>query len=209
MEMKTGTIELNELQPDRYAFILSFLAVIWRRVWITAQIYSWHNFVDLDDGIVLKCLKYNILAPTGIGNTIKEYLTKALKTGFLMPKDYEKNIYAQRAIKLYSQAYKIASSKDRDSEIKFIHDYASSVFDLKSDLNNNNECIDTIKDIDKEKTIEEITILNILGDKNHNHNCKLCNQIEIWNIDLGLMHSEDPYQNVIMYGLLAALESKP
>ena len=57
MEMKTGIKPLQEVTKEQNAFILSFLAIIFRRVWITAKIYSLHQNHPIDANMFLKCLK--------------------------------------------------------------------------------------------------------------------------------------------------------
>lgn len=189
--MKTGVRENKEVTLEQQAFILSFLAVIWRRVLITVYIYCDHNCITMSSNVVLKCLKYNVLAPTGIGNTLKPYITKALDVGFLMPEDYKSNIYVERAVKLFGDAYKIIKNNRKD-EMKFIHDYAAAAFEK------------TYKLLKKEIEDTQFSDEQIEQPK---HSCKLCDLVQLWDINLGLVNSDDPFQNVLMYGLLRAFET--
>lgn len=188
--MKTG-LKSDEISIEKQAFVLSFLAIIWRRVLITVYIYCQHNSVPISSNVVLKCLKYNILSPTGIGNTLKPYLSKALDVGFLMPEDYRGNVYAERAVKLFNETYTILKRNDR-SEMNFVHDYAASAFEKTNQFW-------------KEET--EDTIIPPENTNENDHSCKLCSLIDSWDVNLGLINSEDPYQNVLMYGALTAFDT--
>ena len=211
VQMKTGSNNLAEITAEQNAFILSFLAIIWRRVWITSMIYADHNNIAINSNIVLKCLKYNILAETGIGNLIKPFLIKALTSGFLMPKDYENNLYAQRAVKLFGEAYKICKKRDKskEEELKFVHNYASSVFQQIEPFlaDNFKESLDLMADVTKMPPLHNKDIDEALKRLNIRHHCELCELIDLWNIKLELVHNDDPYTNVIMTGLLRCLET--
>lgn len=192
IKMQTGIKKNTQISQEQHAFILCFLAIIWRRVLITVYLYCNHNGVTMSSNVVLKCLKYNVLAPTGIGNDLRPYLTRALDVGFLMPEEYKNNIYAERAVKLFGDAYKIINN-NKGEEMNFIHEYAASSFEKTSKMFRK-ELIDTNL---SDSEIEE----------EPKHSCKLCNYIDLWDINLGLVHDDDPYQNVLIYGLLRAFDT--
>ena len=132
IKMKPGLGIPDEPSDNTRTFVLAFMAIIWRRVWITTAIYCEHNNLNVNKSIVLKALKYNIFSQAGIGNTLKPYIIKALTDGFLMPQFYERNIYANRAIKLYKPAYAVIKKKNRHAEIQFLKNYAFKVFNMDS-----------------------------------------------------------------------------
>jgi len=214
MEMKTGIKPLQEVTKEQNAFILSFLAIIFRRVWITAKIYSLHQNHPIDANMFLKCLKYNVLAETGIGNLLKPFLVKALTEGFLMPNDYKGNVYAERAVKLFGEAYKICTKHNhsKDEELNFIHGYASSaLIDMQNALlDNRKEALDLMADV---TTVPNPSYDNLSDDLENlslsekKHHCELCHLIDLWDLKMELIYSEDPYNNVIITGLLRALEN--
>lgn len=201
IEMKTGRGEVNELTDNLRTFVLVFMSVIWRRVWITTTIYCEHNGLELNKDIILKCLKYNIMSDTGIGNTLKPYIKVAFKDGFIMPSLYRKNLYATRAIMMYKDAYEIVKKHDPNLETEFIKDYALSIFKLepKQVSESASEIQDTIKeanqldsDTDSDKSQSEMDKCN----------CRLCDLINAWDINMSLVYSDDPFQNIIMTGLM-------
>ena len=150
IKIKTGISLPNEPSLNIKTFLLTFMTIIWRRVWITTSIFCEHNNIKISSDVVLKCLKFNIFSDAGIGKNIKPYITKAITEGFLMPGFYKKNIYVTRAVKLYKPAYEIVKLKNRNIEIEFIKKYSLSVFDT-GDINVNEvvaETKDAIKDID-------------------------------------------------------------
>jgi len=55
--------------------------------------------------LLLKCVKYNLLAPTGSYNKMKPYLEKIYSTGFLLPSEFRQEELVNRAISLFSSAY--------------------------------------------------------------------------------------------------------
>ena len=142
--------EPSEKDDNIKTFILVFMAIIWRRVWLTAAIYCEHNKLKLSNDIVVVSLKYNIYSNAGIGNVLKPYINKALVDGFLMPKIFKKNIYATRAVKLYKTAYNIIMSKNNKVELLFLKEYALSIFkmDRKSVKDVVEETRDTVNIVD-------------------------------------------------------------
>ena len=231
IKMKTGSRGSNEPNDNIKTFILIFMAIIWRRVWITTVIYCEHNKVNISKKIVLMALKFNTYSTAGIGNTLKPYITKAMIDGFLMPKFYEKNLYATRAVNLYKSGYEIVKKRNRYAEIKFLKDYAFKVFDIENKVMNDvaEESKDTLAAIERsvksnntdnsddnsdlgsdvtsdtsDDNIEE-TIFITNGDKCY---CKMCELVNSWDINENLIFSDDPFQNAIMKTLSSALEEE-
>ncbi len=225
--MKTGKSVINEenLNDGLKTFVLVFMAVIWRRVWITTTIYCEHNNKDLSKEILLKCLKYNILSNSGIGNTLKPYIKIAFTDGFIMPQVYKKNLYATRAVMMYKEALGIVKQHNPDLQRKFIKDYALSIFhlDVIKVSESANEIRDTIdntldndtsdsdtSDSDSDNDLSVPTTLDFrFGvDRNENNkcDCKLCILINSWDINIDLVYSEDPFQNIIMNGLMGIVD---
>ena len=248
IKMKTGLSETEEPSDNIKTFVVVFMAIIWRRVWITTAIYCEHNKINISKEVVLKALKYNIFSRAGIGNTLKLYIAKALGDGFLLPKFYEKSIYATRAVKLYKPAYAIVKLNSRKAELEFLKTYAFKVFETDNTMVNEvaDESKDTLKDIetserpersDSDVSSDFVSDISIsdenLAENNSDENnsdenntkqtektpnptlfsqlqerckCKLCELIDSWDINIGLIYSEDPFKNVVMKGLSAALE---
>lgn len=226
IKMKTGIAAPDEPSDNIKTFILVFMAIIWRRVWITTLIYSDHNEIKISKDIILKSLKFNIYSTAGIGNTLKPFIVKALKDGFLMPSDYKQNLYATRAIKLYKPAHDVIKMKNRDEEIKFIKEYALKVLNIENKKVNDliEENKDTLDTIDKTNIYSNNFTSSFTSSDNNDKNklenfnsiietehqekcsCKLCGLVNSWDINETLIFSSDPFQNTIMKGLLSALE---
>ena len=168
-------------EQERYAFILSWTAVIWRRIWRCSNIYSEYFNIPINTDIILKCLKYNLLSPTGIVEEILPSLEKALTQGFLMPKEYEQNKYVKNAIKLFGEAYRIARYEKGEKE--FIKNYTSEF----------NDDTDENKDIFREK----------IQDRK-----EFCELVDSWNIELGLYEFKDNIRPILLYSLLKTLYEK-
>jgi len=164
------------LEKEKYAFILAWTASIWKRILRCAYLYSEHQNIPINNDIILKSLKYNLLSSTGIVKELLPSLKKALIQGFLMPKEYEDNKYVKRAVKMFGEAYKISMSET--GELEFIKKHAS-VFD---------------KDEDKD-------ILNVKTEAEESH-CSFCKLMDVWNIDLGIYEFKDNFQIIILYSLL-------
>ncbi len=227
--MKTGAGVSNEPNDNIKTFILIFMAIIWRRVWITTVIYCEHNKVNISKNIILMALKFNIYSTAGIGSTLKPYITKAMIDGFLMPKFYKKNLYATRAVKLYKSAYEIVKKRNRYEEIKFLKDYAFKVFDIEKKIMNDvaEESKDIIAAIEKsvklnnadnslDKSVHGSDVTSDTSDYNVEEtvfipnkdkcDCKMCQLVNSWDISVKLIFSDDPFQNAIMKALSSALE---
>ena len=174
---------------EKNSLLLCFTAVIWKRIFSTLIVYCEHKSIPLNSNDILKCLKYNLLSPSGLVEKLKPYIIKALINNFLMPKDYGDNEYVKNAIKLFSQAYRISKVNNKNKEIDFIHSYASKAF--------------------LENSENEQEIKDLISDSVTDKNVKLCNLIDLWDIELGLVNSEDPYFNLMEYYILSALNNKP
>lgn len=200
-KMKTGRSFLTEPTKEQKAFILSFMAVIWRRNFLTALYYCEHHKTKLNAEIIMKCLKYNVLSQTGIGNQLKFYLLKAFKYNILMPNDYKGNPYVESAVHIFGEAWKAVLSGNKEEETKLIHNYSRTVFmDTEPYVSKNKkEVFDMVRDF---VSLQDFDIRESDGDEC----CNLCKTIDSWDIKLELLYSQDPYNNVIMTGLMRALE---
>ena len=176
---------------EKNTFVLCFSAVIWKRIFICANLYSKHKNIEISPDIILKCLKYNLLSPTGFVSIAKPYLIRALTNGFLMPKEYRENKYIEKAILLFGEGYKICQIGNKDErksqEIDFIYNYCSKN-DEKNNDEKNNEEKDLLLDIGKNITETDF-----------------CNLIDVWDVELGLIDSEDLYFKILQYSLLSTL----
>jgi len=181
MEISKQTEQEKSMQQEKYAFILAWTAVIWKRIWRCSILYSEYQNIPINTDIILKCLKYNLLSPTGIVEEILPSLEKALTQGFLMPKEYEKNKYVKNSIKLFGEAYRIARHEKGEKE--FIKKYASEFTE------------DDDKDIISQK----------LDCKDKKEFCQL---VDSWNIELGLYEFKDNIRPILLYYLLKILDEK-
>ena len=176
---------------EKNSFLLCFTAIIWKRIFSCLITYCEHKSIPLNSNDILKCLKYNLLAPSGMVEKLKPYIIKSLVNNFLMPKDYENNDYVKNAIKLFSQAYRISKLNNNKKEIDFIHLYASKAF---------------IENAENEQEIKDL-INDTIIDKNMESN--FVELIDLWDIELGLVDSDDPYFKLMEHYLLSALNNKP
>ena len=180
---------------EKNSLLLCFTAIIWKRIFSCLIVYCEHKSIPLNSDDILKCLKYNLLAPSGLVEKLKPYIIKALINNFLMPKDYENNDYVKNAIKLFSQAYRITKLNNEKKEIEFIHSYASKAF---------------LENAENEQEIKDL-ISDSITDKKMNNSgfTKIAKLIDLWDVELGLVNSEDPYFILMEYCLLSALNKKP
>jgi hypothetical protein len=194
MEALKESTKYQENSKEKYSFVLAFSATCWKRIWYCIILYCNHQKTQVTNSIILKCLKYNLLCPTGIFFEIEPYLKKALTEGFLMPKEYGSNFYIKRSVRLFGETYKISKIKDKEekkkSEMKFIHSFAATVF--------------TDKKKEKEKELFDIIKKIPNFEKNEKH-CTFCELIENWDIEIGLCEFENIYQELIIYSLLQIL----
>jgi hypothetical protein len=122
----------NVTEIEKNTFILCFIAIIWKRIFISVMLYSEKREIPENKSILMKCIKYNLLAPTGILNILRPYLDKALEQGFLMPSEYQDNLYVKKAINFFREAYDICKITDenyrRSKEKEFIMEECSKIF---------------------------------------------------------------------------------
>ena len=168
---------------EKYTFILCFLSVLWRRIFLSLIVYSKEKNIDIDFENILKCLKYNLFAPTGFVENLRPFIIKAMTKGFLMPKDFRHNIYVKKAIYLFSEAYVICRIEDNEyrkkKEKEFIINYCCDVF--KNTEENRQEALEITKNLEGNSFSE---------------------LVDIWDIDFSLIITDDPYINLIKCSLL-------
>lgn len=168
---------------ERKTFLLCFTTIIWRRIFCTMLVYN--DEKKSYENNLLKCLKYNLLAPNGIVNILKPYIIKCLKNKFLMPNEYRCNETVKNAINLFGSIYKILKRDiNVEREItKYIINYASRI-----EENKGAEMIDCIRDIHDNESLNNISEI-----------------IDVWDIDLTLVPT-DPYIDLISYFLFNYLK---
>lgn len=211
---------------EEEAFLLCFASSFWKRsircMYLYCQIkheekeenFSFSNtntneieLVNLNykpnAKLLLKCVKYNLLAPTGAYGKMKEYLEKIYSTGFLLPSEFKEEELVNRAISLFSSAYLFLKdtkkshqdgpngSISKDLEYvepdydKFTHDFASTVktdgYDYEFD--------------------EKEEILDYLSEK------QFCNLVDSWDIHPSLFSiSSDSIQGRFVVMLTKTLK---
>ena len=101
------------LTPTEHeAFRLCFITVIWKRIFICLDMYCIEKQLPENQEHLIKCIKYNLLAPTGILEKLRPYIDRALEQGFLMPSETADNVYARRAVMLFHECYAICQLSD-------------------------------------------------------------------------------------------------
>lgn len=191
--MKTGgNLENENFGSIKSAFLISFVAVVWRRVWLTAIVYCHHNKKQVSDDEILKCLKFHIFSPLGIGHQIKFALLKSLLLEHLDPEDCD-NEHVCNAVQIYPEAYRIVLSGDEVDQHNFISTYAREI--ISTERKNVLKLVLQIKSLEKEYgTTEDHTL------------CNLCSSIEEYShVNVRSKNSTDPYWNIIIEGLLNML----
>lgn len=232
VKIKTGIHIPDEPSLNIKTFLLVFSAIIWRRVWITAAIYCEHNNMKLDKPTVLKSLKFNVFSEFGIGSVIRPYIVKSLTDGFMMPQFYEQNFYATRAVKLFKPAFEIIKANDRDKEIKFIQDYSMCIFDINENKAEEtaNEIRDLVEELEQSEQSERSKgseriedksgdgiegnglesdnkkLFVLLGSRKKDCVCRMCELVNSWDIESGLIYTEDQFQKIVYKGLITTLE---
>lgn len=178
---------------ERKTFILCFTTIIWKRIFACLILYCKEKNKQDTSEDLMKCLKYNLLAPSGIYNKLKPYIIKCLTQGFLMPKEYQGNPYVKEAIFLFRDAYnicKLASLTDESADDKryiskkekdFIIDYCCKVF------HKNKYGIQEEQDI-----ISDIKVPYSFTDL-----------VDVWDIEMSLVKSEDSYFDIFRYSLFS------
>ena len=101
----------------------------------------------------LKSLTYHVYNQNGIYHTLKPYIDKALKDGFLLPIIYKQNKLVEEGVKMFEVAYNII--KLDGAWEPFMRLYNTEVFNRDND---------DIWDID-------ITILMALGSDDFQYEC--------------------------------------
>jgi hypothetical protein len=206
-------------------FMLCFMSVIWRRVLVNSLVYAVHNNTKLEKNIIVKCIKYNLFSDSGIGIVMKPYIKRSIENGYIMPNVFNRNIYVHRSIMLYKEALNIVKHDNRDIEIKFISNYALSIFDdiNKKELEQEKkDIVDAVLDYtifedEKDEGIfDQLEIGKTLGIDNNipvnnisvNNKstilcqCTLCKTVDNWDINPDLIFCDEPYEKIIMNGLL-------
>jgi hypothetical protein len=173
-----------ESNNEKEAFLLAWTASIWKRIWRCMYLYCNHKNIPVSTAILLKCLKYNLLCPTGIVSQLIPQLEKAFKQGFLMPKEYENNEYVKRAIRLFGEAYRIANITDLEKREKeesdFIHNFSSTI------------CTDKEEYIKKEE-VEIISFPHFeISPNTQTHSCSFCELVDAWDIEITLYTPPTP-----------------
>ena len=154
---------------EKYAFTLAFIAIFWKRILSTTILFCKHQNINFKSSEILKCLKYNLLSPTGFFYEVEPYLKKAFKNGFLMHGEFKDNIYIKEAIQLFGETYKISKIEGEEErkkyEMKFIYNFG---YDAFNEDEKNNEYKDIIKNIPNFKeNIENIENIE-------NKHCTFC-----------------------------------
>lgn len=204
---KMQNIDLN---CEKEAFVLAWSASIWKRIWRCILLYCNHQNISVTSTIMMKCLKYNLLCPTGIVFQMLPYLEKAFLQGFLMPREYEKNEYVRRAIRLFGEAYRIVKlsndnievdniQKNEGEKILFMRDYSSTISTDKEQYRKEEE-----EDI---LAFPGFTSTNSKNNTNNTkHQCSFCELVDAWDIDLTLYTTQSSIHTILLQTLLLALK---
>ena len=98
--------DVNErVDKELEIFLLIFCAIIWERSIKCTNLYCKIKSERTRIDVLFKCLKYNMMAPTGLLSTMRPFLAKIYKNGFLLPSEYKHNKYVEKSIKLYREGY--------------------------------------------------------------------------------------------------------
>lgn len=190
------------MKREKFSFLLCWLTSVWKRIWRCTYLYCDHNNQDITSSAFLKCLKYNLLAPTGILERTKIFLDKALQQGFLMPTDYEEDSnkkFLGKTIYLFTESYKIAEIEDkyqREAAItKFINNSTMGMLaDYKLIRSENS---DILRDCGI-----EIDNIEKRGDKH----CLFCELVDSWDIDPNLFPPQDEVSEMVRAAILKFFE---
>ena len=157
-------------------FIVIFSAIIWRRVYVTAFIFTNHNRINMSPHIILQCLKFTLFSNAGLLNQLRPYMEKAFTDGFIMPQLSRQNRYVTIAVKLFSEIY---NSRERDN---FITEYTRQM--EEEELQQEMDIITEINDV-IDPTIAKVIALS---DKNIKEKCqekcycRICELVNSWDI---------------------------
>ena len=165
---------------EKSAFLLSFLTLVWKKVYISALYYSDLKGIPLTGYVLLKSVKYHLFSDLGILKEIKPYFEKALENGFLMPNETRENKDVSEAILLFGEAYSIYykfkdSKKKEELEKSFLLQHASN-FSYEEEISK----------IPKEEFLETM---------------------EVWDVDIGLLETQDKIVKLFEISLFLIINS--
>ena len=182
------------MQEEQTAFVLAWSATILKRILTCTYLYCEHQKIDIDSTVFLKCLKYNLFAPTGIVAELVPYLQKAFKQGFLMPKEYNDNECVKKAIRLFGEAYRLTTVKDKESQKREATLFLEKVLESFS------------SEVKNKKEIAAILNLPNFWSKDNTHSCLYCQLVDNWNLDFSLFTSDSKYHAILLYTLISLLQ---
>lgn len=182
------------MTDESVAFCLSWSATILKRILTCTYLYCEHQKIDIDGTSFLKCLKYNLFAPTGIVTELVPYLQKAFQQGFLMPKEYNDNECVKKAIRLFGEAYRLTTIKDQESQKKEASLFLEKVLQSFS------------ADVKNKKEIAAILNLPGFYSREYPHSCLYCQLVDNWNLDFSLFGTGTKYHAILLYTLLSLLQ---
>lgn len=212
----------EDKKKEAYAFLLCWITNIWKRIWRCTYLYCDHNGIDISSKEFIKCMKYNLLSPTGILEKTKIYLDKALLDGFLMPQDYNDDSnkkFISKTVYLFTEAYKLAQIEDKyekEAEVnKFI--YKNTLEILKDHRLTRSENKDILRDAgfdfqrcdknEKEAMIGNDNLslyFNGVGIKNTpgGKHCIFCELVDSWDLDITLCPPQDEISEILRNAIM-------
>lgn len=179
---------------EQVAFCLSWSAIILKRILTCTYLYCDHQKIDIDSTVFLKCLKYNLFAPTGIVAELVPYLQKAFKQGFLMPKEYNDNECVKKAIRLFGEAYRLTTVRDKEIQKREAGLFLEKILESFS------------SEVKNKKEITAILNLPDFFTKENPHQCSFCQLVDSWDINLALFSSDSKYHAILLYTLISLLQ---
>ena len=182
------------MSDESVAFCLAWSATILKRILTCTYLYCDHQKIDIDSTSFLKCLKYNLFAPTGIVAELVPYLQKAFKQGFLMPKEYNDNDCVKKAIRLFGEAYRLTTIKDKENQKREASLFLEKILDSFS------------SEVKNKKEIAAILNLPNFWTKENPHECLYCELIRNWDLDFTLFSSDSKYHAILLYTLISLLQ---
>ena len=179
---------------ENVAFCLCWSATILKRILTCTYLYCEHQKIDIDASSFLKCLKYNLFAPTGVVAELVPYLQKAFKQGFLMPKEYNNNECVKKAIRLFGEAYRLTNIKDQETQKKEASIFLEKVLESFS------------TEIKNKKEIASILNLPGFFSRENPHDCLYCQTVDSWDLDFSLFTTDSKYHAILLYTLFSLLQ---